>query len=186
MILREMIASLYGAWRLARLDAGGLRLFDASPRGAKRSFFAAVVVAPIFVLATGLLPPPGTAEGGFRWIAAEGIAYVVSWVAYPVVVEWLTRKFGCRERFEGWLSAYNWSMVLQNAALLPLAVLTALDVLPADAMQLVWLAAFALIMGWLWFIARSALAVSPMTALGLVILDELLSAMIDMLASHLS
>ncbi len=42
------------------------------------------------------------------------------------------------------------------------------------------------IMGWLWFIARTALNVTPVTAAGLVILDELLSFAIDSIANGLS
>lgn len=186
MIVREVIVSLYGAWRLIRLDASALAMFDASPAGARRSFLAAALVAPIFVLVMALLPPEAAAAGGYRWIAAETIAYATSWVAYPVIAEWLTWQLGCREKFEGYLCAYNWSMVLQNAVLLPLVVLTSLEVLPPEVQQLLWVAAIALIMAFLWFVARSALGVSAMTAAGLVVLDQLLSVVIDAIATAVS
>lgn len=178
--------SLYGTWRLARLDARAVALFDTSPAGARQSFLAAVLVAPVFAFVTILLPPEGASAGGLRWIPVQAIAYVLSWVAYPVVVEWLSRRMNCRDRFEGYLSVYNWSMVLQNTALLPLAVLTAADIAPPDVLQLFWFVAIAVIMGYLWFIARTTLGVSGMTAAGLVLLDELLSALIDGIASRLS
>ncbi len=50
MIVREAIVSLYGAWRLARLDRRGFEVFDQTPAGAIRSFFAAVLVAPMYAL----------------------------------------------------------------------------------------------------------------------------------------
>ena len=186
MIVREAIVSLYGAWRLARLDARGFELFDKTSAAAMRSFYAAVLVAPMYAAVATMLPATRAGSGGLRWLLVETIAYVVSWVAYPVVAEQLTRSMGCRERFEGYLCAYNWSMVLQNAALLPLAGLTALDVLPGDVMQILWLAAIMAIMGWLWFIARTALAVGAFTAGGLVLLDQLLSMLIDGIAAGLS
>ena len=186
MIVREAIVSLYGAWRLARLDPGGFELFDRTDAGALRSFAAAVPVLPMYALVTALLPPARPVDGGWRWLSVQAIAYVLSWVAYPAVAEHLTRLIGCRQRFAGYLSAYNWSMVLQNAALLPLTVLTALDILPTDVMQLLWLAAIMAIMGWMWFIARTALAIGGLAAAGLVVVDELLSMLIDSIATQLS
>lgn len=186
MIVSEAIVSLYGAWRLARLDSRGLEVFDKTPAGAIRSFYAAVLVAPMYAAVVLMLPAAHAGSGGIRWLLVETIAYVVSWLAYPVVVEQLTRSMGCRERFEGYLSAYNWSMVLQNAVLLPIAGLTALDVLPGDLIQILWLIAIVAIMVFLWFIARTALQVSAFVAAGLVLLDELLSLLIDGIARGLS
>ena len=186
MMLREAIVSLYGAWRLARLDPGGLELFDRTEAGALRSFAAAVPVLPMYAFVVALLPSARPAEGGLRWLSVQAIAYVLSWVAYPAVAEHLTRLIGCRQRFAGYLSAYNWSMVLQNAALLPLTVLTASEILPTDVMQLLWLAAIMAIMGWMWFIARTALAIGGLAAAGLVLVDELLSMLIDSIATQLS
>ena len=126
---RELAASVYGAYRLARLDPNGLRFFDASPAGARRSFYAAAIVAPFYALMLAV-GAPEPASDTLRFSLVEGIAYVLSWVAYPVIVEWLTRLLGCRERFESYLAAYNWSVVLQNAAVFPVAMLTGLGLLP--------------------------------------------------------
>jgi hypothetical protein len=186
MIVREAVVSLYGAWRLAHLDRRGFELFDKTPAGAMRSFYAAVLVAPIYALVLAMAPVERAGAGGPRWLLVEAIAYVISWLAYPLVVEQLTRSMGCRALFEGYLSAYNWSMVLQNAALLPLVLLTATNVVPEEILQLLWLAAIVAIMAWLWFIARTALDVGAFTAAGLVLLDELLSFMIDSIAGGLS
>ena len=91
---RELAASVYGAYRLARLDPNGLRFFDASPAGARRSFYAAAIVAPFYALMLAV-GAPEPASDTLRFSLVEGIAYVLSWVAYPVIVEWLsTREFG--------------------------------------------------------------------------------------------
>ena len=49
-LTENMATSLYGAYRLARADKSGLNYFDASIDGFWRSFFAAVVIAPLFAL----------------------------------------------------------------------------------------------------------------------------------------
>ena len=46
----ETLRALYGAYRLARLDAGGMAYFDSSIGGFWRSFFAAVLVVPFYAL----------------------------------------------------------------------------------------------------------------------------------------
>lgn len=175
---RELVASIYGAYRLARFDASGLGYFDTSPAGARRSFYAAAMVAPFYAL---MLAVGGVPEGTnpLRFAVVEAIAYVLSWVAYPVLVEALTRSLGCRDRFDGYLTAYNWSMVLQSAAFLPVTVLAGLGILPAQVVQVLWFGIFLAVLLYVGFIARTALEVTPITAAGLVLLDVLLSAFID-------
>ena len=102
-----------------------------------------------------------------------------------MIVEWLTRLLGCRERFESYLAAYNWSVVLQNAAVFPVAMLTGLGLLPPQVGQLLWFGVFLAILLYIGFIAHTALEVGPVTAAGLVLLDVLLSALIDGIASGL-
>ena len=182
--VRELTASVYGAYRLARFDASGLAFFDASPAGARRSFFAAAIVAPFYALTLAVGAPEHNADA-LRFGFVEGIAYVLSWVAYPVVIEWLTRPLGCRDRFEGYLAAYNWSMVLQNAAVFPIAMLVGTGLLPQPVGQVLWFGVFVAILIYVGFIARTALGLPASTAAGLVLLDVLLSALIDGVAARL-
>ena len=42
--------ALYGAYRLARADTNGLSYFDNSNAGFWRSFYAAVLIAPLFLI----------------------------------------------------------------------------------------------------------------------------------------
>lgn len=189
---RDVVISLYGVWRLAHFDPRGHACFDASPEGARRSFFAAVLVAPFYALMLAVLPPAAqttadaAAHDTLRPLLMEIIAYVITWTAYPVVVEALSRPLGVRKRFEGYLTAYNWSMVLQYAVFMPITILVGLGWVPPDLGQLCWLVAFVLMFAFLWFVARSALGVPPATAAGLVILDVLLSMLIDGITISLS
>jgi hypothetical protein len=182
--VRELATSLYGAYRLARFDPSGLRFFDTSPAGAGRSFYAAAIVAPLYGLMLAVASPERDVSY-LRFGFIEGTAYVLSWVAYPVIIEWLTRLLGRRERFEGYLAAYNWSMVLQNAAVFPVTMLVGLGIITLEFGQLLWFGVFLAILFYIGFIARIALAVSLVTAAGLVVLDVLLSALIDEVAAGL-
>ena len=48
--LAEVARAIYGAWRLMLFDADGMTFFDLSTGGFWRSFFAAVVVAPLYAV----------------------------------------------------------------------------------------------------------------------------------------
>ena len=51
--LQEITASIYGAWRLALLDRSGMNWFNHSIEGFWRSFFVALLIAPLAGLMVG-------------------------------------------------------------------------------------------------------------------------------------
>ncbi len=184
--LHEIVTSIYGAYRLARLDPNGMSFFDTSVGGIWRSFFAAVLIAPFYaVLLAVRFPFEGGDVDPSRFALAEGVAYVISWVAYPVVMASLTQIMGCLERFPAYLVAYNWSMVLQNALFLPIGLLGATGAISADAASFLWLVALVAILVYIWFIARTALKLPPFTCAAIVMLDIALSFLISATADSL-
>ncbi|MFO1127144.1 MAG: hypothetical protein U1E66_01705 [Rhodospirillales bacterium] len=180
LTLQEVISSLYGAWRLARFDARGMAFFDTTLGGFWRSFFAAVLVAPAYVL---VVSTGGGAVHGdtVRFGLAETIGYILSWVAFPVVMEWLTRQLGCRARYLSYITAYNWASVIEHLLLLPVLVITARNLLPDAAGQLLWLVTLVFIVVYAWFVTRTALAVTTLTAAAIVFLDIGLSYVITLM-----
>ncbi len=78
-MMREISASLYGAIRLAQFDSGGLRFFNTTVAGFRRSFVAAGLVAPLFavLLFVRYLTQPNPPDA-FRYAAIESIAYAIA------------------------------------------------------------------------------------------------------------
>jgi len=184
--LHEIVTSLYGACRLARFDPNGMSYFDTSVEGVWRSFFAAVLIAPFYAVLLAIrFPLDGGDIDPMQFTLAEGVAYVMSWVAYPVVMVTLTQVMGCWERFPAYIAAYNWSMVLQNALFLPIGILGATGAISADAASFLWLVALVAVLVYIWFIARTALDLPPFTCAGIVILDIALSFLISAMADGL-
>lgn len=179
----ESALSLYGAFRLARFDPRGMRCFNTTPSGFWRSFSAAVIVAPFYamLLATAY-PALEATRGPVRFAVAEGIAYVIAWVAYPLVMAWLTRQLDRFDRFIDYIVAYNWAAVLQNAVFIPINMLWITGMLPPNLGFLLWVVAFSLILAYLWFIARTALAIAPMAAASVVGIDVVLNLTISTIA----
>ena len=184
--LNETVMSIYGAYRLARLDASGMSYFDTSVAGFWRSFFAAVIIAPFYAILLAIRFTMIAADTDpTRFVLTESIAYVVSWTAYPLVMASLTRTLGCWDRFPGYIVAYNWSMVLQIAVVLMVALISTTGVVPKEAGPFLSLATYVAILGYIWFIARAALAVPALTAAGIVAIDIALSYFIDYFADKL-
>lgn len=182
----ESATSLYGAFRLARFDPHGMDYFNAGPAGFWRSFWAAVIVAPFYamLLATAY-PSLETSGEPLRFALAEGIAYVMAWTAYPLAMAWVTRQLDRFQYFIGYIVAYNWAAVLQNAVFIPINMLWIAGVLPPDIGFMLWLIAFSLILAYLWFIARTALALAPMAAASIVGIDLVLNVMISTVANSM-
>ncbi len=185
-MLSEAVSSLYGACRLARLDAAGMAYFPASAAGAWRSFAAMFAVAPMYAALLAfvypLIDPPPSA---LRFAIVEAEAYVISWFAYPLLIAWLAGRIGRLHRFPAYLSAYNWSMILVNGVVIPINMLQIGGVFVPGAGDLLWLAAISLILFYLGFIARTALEVPPLTAAAIVATDVTLNIAISVMAKRL-
>jgi len=178
--LREMAYSLFGAYRLALMDASGLDYFDRSSAGALRSFFAAVVVLPAYVLLVLLRLGDDEITAPLpTLLLIEGIAYVISWTAYALIMDEMSRFLDRGDRYPAFLSAYNWSSVLQMGVYLPAIALSESGLLPAGVGETVVFAATLIVLGYQWFITQVALDLPGFTAAGLVMLDLILSVFIS-------
>ncbi len=84
----ELRWALAGCWRLATGDRGGLACFDRSLDGFWRSFRAAFLSYPLYLvlLMMRVSPEQWQAAGGGRIVAIETIGYVIAWVAFPLVI----------------------------------------------------------------------------------------------------
>ncbi|HWI28811.1 MAG TPA: hypothetical protein VN668_17675 [Stellaceae bacterium] len=171
---REVSHGMYGAWRLACLDSAAMAWFARGIGGVWRSFWAAAITYPGFILIISLLvtDQQWVSAGGFRILLVESIGYVVSWTVFPLVIlpicHWLERD----EQSLEFITAYNWSQVLQTV--LALIGLIAFRFLPAGG-SAIYLALLAARLGYEWFIARTALEAGGVAATTVVLIDLVLS-----------
>ncbi len=176
---REVAFALSGAVRLARMDPGGLGHFDTSIAGFWRSFYAAAVVAPAYVLLTAFdaaLRPVGA--GPARWVLVEATAYVIEWTAYPLAMAYISRWLASSDNYIRYIVAHNWANVLGIAVLLPVAAITVLN--PALS-GLLFLAMIAVLV-YQWYVARTALRITGGEAVVLMVFKFVLSFFISVVA----
>jgi hypothetical protein len=176
--LREVSLGLFGAWRLAHLDPRGMEYFDRSVEGFWRSFWAAAVMAPAYLLIVilQLLSRP-TTSGLLRISLVEIIGYTILWTAFPLAAWYLLSALGKQNRYFGYIVAYNWANVLQIGLALPITALDASGGLPGVLMGILIFVATAAVLFYQYFIARTALDVDMPVAAGLVFMDLMLSVL---------
>ncbi len=179
---RDILVALYGAYRLARFDVSGHKYFDVSNAGFWQSFFAAVLIAPFYLVLLNLRFAEFDGVPVIRFFALESIAYVIAWVAFPLFMASLVREIKCEENYIRFIVAYNWSAVLQNALFLPIEIMVLAGILPVDAANLLGLMALAVIVVYIWFVTRTALDVTGAMASGIVCVDFLMSVLINTIA----
>jgi hypothetical protein len=183
----EVRSALVGSLRLAKGDRGGLACFDRSLDGFWRSFLAAFLCYPFYLvlLTMRVSLAQWEAAGGVRIVLIETIGYVIAWVAFPLVMLSLARWIGREHRFFDFMVPYNWCQLPQSV----LFVLVGLDsesgMLGDPAAQAIEVAAAVAVLVYEWYIARVALETSGGAATLVVLVDLVLGVVITRAAGSL-
>lgn len=180
---QEIFSSLYGAYRLALFDENGMNYFNLSVEGFWRSFFAAVLLAPFYMLSIGqdFLTP----QGGFSfWVAlVHFLTYGASWILFPIVAFFATDFLNLGHRFTALVVAVNWSSVL-IFGLLTIGVGFVALIQQALADVALILVTAGLIV-YHWFVIKTALDTTAAIAIAFVLFNFLLGAMLQQVADRL-
>ena len=118
------------------------------------------------------------AAGVGALILVKGAAYILSFIAFPVVMIFLCRLLSLTN-YVPYIVAVNWSAVIQMAALLPFVLLGASGAVSAGVAGSLLIAVSMAVLFYAWFITTVALRVSGVTAVALVLVDLLLGIVID-------
>ena len=180
---REIINALFGSWRLMRFDADGMNWFDLSIKGFWRSFFAALPVAPFFALLVyfDFSRQTDSFDVG-RETLVTIVVYAVGWTIVPVIMVLVTKLLGLSRGFIPMMVAYNWTtvpqIILQALATLPGAI----GLIPDEFSGALLFAALIYILVFEWFVIRTTLRTTTVTALGIVLLLETTGILVNLIA----
>jgi len=183
----EVQLALAGCLRLARGDRGGLACFDRSLDGFWRSFRAAVISYPLYLmlLAMRVSVAEWQQSGGWRIVTVETIGYVVAWVAFPLLMLNVVRWIGRAHRFFDFMVPYNWCQVPQSALFVLVGLVSAGGVLSTQASEAMDMAAAIATLLYEWFIARVALDTTGLVAIFVVLLDLVLGVFVSRITGGL-
>jgi hypothetical protein len=183
----EVQLALTGCLRLARGDRGGLACFDRSLDGFWRSFRAAIISYPLYLmlLAMRVSIAEWRQSGGWRIVTVETIGYVVAWVAFPLLMLNVVRWIGREHRFFDFMVPYNWCQLPQSALFVLVGLVSAGGVLSTQASEAMDMAAAIATLLYEWFIARVALDTTGLVAIFVVLLDLVLGVLISRITGGL-
>jgi hypothetical protein len=186
--LAEIGPAVYGAWRLVLFDPNGMHYFDRSLHGFWRSFRLAIWLAMPSFLTDAIFLSHMKVTGGWSslgtadWLciaAAEIIGYVIAWTAFPLAVYYLTRFIDRGDRYLGYIVADNWAGVIEAPLYLVAIVIAYAGIFPMGWAQLFPLVARVMVLVYEGYIARTALNISWLGALGMVLVGLFIGELIN-------
>jgi hypothetical protein len=186
----EMRLALAGTWRLARGDRGGLFCFDRSLDGFWRSFRAAVISYPLYLVLLAMRVSVGEWQrsGGWRIVTVETIGYVIGWVAFPLLMLTVTRWLGRAHRFFDFMVPYNWCQLPQSALFVLVGLAAESEMRGSqfdEGIGIIAVAATLVYEWYVWYIARVALDTTGLAAVFVALLDFVLGVVISQVAVSL-
>jgi len=175
--LAEIRHSVAGAIRFARGDAGGLEHFDNTIERFWRSFWAAVICAPMIVVIILSVQQSHPPKDWTRYFGVATVNYIIAWALWPLVMLYLTEWIQRGQHYIRYVQAYNWAQVVGTAAKF-LLVLLAQGMAGQGLAVLLLFATFAILF-YEWFITRLALDVTALQAVGVVTFNFVLVITVD-------
>ena len=178
--LSAVIRPLYGTLFLASFRNVGFKYLGSSLREFWQSFYASAIILPFFIILVIIRFDNLIITDGFlRYLSLDLCSYALSWLIFPFLMINLTQLLECEKSYFKFLIAYNWSMVPQNILYILIILLGSNDFFSAEIttnlvfLLLIWSFAFT------WFVVRETLMVTSIKAIAIVVIDFLLSLIIE-------
>ena len=184
--LLEIAYALRGLWRLVHLDPRGLEYFDRSVAGFWRSFRVALLVAPAeALLYAGAIQDLKTHASWERLILVEILSYIVGWLVFPVAAYELARRMNRTTEYVGYIVVYNWSAIIAYSLFLLASAPHAAGMVSSGVGDALSHLGYLVFLGYLWFLAKSALALDGVAAAGFVLLDFGLTMVLSLVTANM-
>lgn len=174
-VIAEFLAGMRAVWGVLCFRSDAFTRFDNTPSGVARSFLAAAVGFPVYVLVlqanfAAMTPRPQLAS----LLPLMICYYVIEWLIWPNVMVGVARRLGRQQFYCRYIAAYNWFALTQMLIMLPYQLsMTSGTLPPAPELAFVGFVTTLAFGVYEWFIARHGLEIPPRGAFGLVILNLL-------------
>lgn len=184
----EVVRSLFAAWRIARFDPNAMSYFNLSLDGFWRSFVAALLVLPFYLLLSGLefihaselaradaLPSELALRDDslLGFIVLEVVAFACAWAAWPLLMVPISRFLGLDSHYVPYIIAANWGAVLQNTLLFAAQFLVFSGLFPDQLAGILLVICYITVLYYGFLVVRAGLQCDVIMAIGLVVLKTL-------------
>jgi hypothetical protein len=182
---KEITWSLYGTYKIARLDPDALQYFNISASGFYRSFVAIFLAIPFFLFENSIdYKKIETATSFVPFLIILGIALAASWLTYLFVAGLVTRLMGNLQKFTVFVIVYNWSQLALIVFWLPISIIST-GFLGAELSSVISLIFIAATYVYLWRILKITLEISGSLAAGFAFLEFMIAILTQVLFSDL-
>ena len=182
----QLAGGLYGTWLILKFDVRGWDYHEATLKGFWASFAVAAVLAPLHFTHTLVDYDPNQVSLAFMpYMTVEVFSYIISWTAFPFVMLYVSEFLGQAPRYFKHLVPYNWLRLPIEGPLYIALLLSDFGFMALEGvafLNLLGLTAF-IIYGT--FIAGVGLKIATGTAVGIVVLDFVLSLTATLLIAEI-
>ncbi|WP_169567288.1 hypothetical protein [Sneathiella limimaris] len=188
-LLQELSNSIIGCYRIAKRDPDALSWFNISAGGFWTSFAALVLSIPVYLIHSYIIFSVSpdiiqqtnmnvelTAREFSIWPSFKPI---IAWLAYLAVVLIVSKSADFANRYGTFVIVYNWSQFLINLLSLLLFILL-YGLVGASLLTVAYFAFLCLAYFFLFMVISRTLAVNTGIAIGLVVLEFILSTVISL------
>ncbi len=166
--------SLSGAWQLIKLNPRAMDYFDKSADGFWKSFWAIILVAPVFFLGLGVSFDAAVEQGHQVSFTAHVVEFLLRLPLIALVMVYFTKFLKIDAHYSEMIVAFNWLWVLSNYIILPLSMLISTGIIPIEVgTLLVVVVAVYLELYVTWFLFKQSLKISGWLAFGVMIFKAL-------------
>ena len=191
--MSEIRAALDGSWLLLRNRPEGMAFFDQSIQGFWRSFRVVFLLLPVFLVSglaekqfyfsENLYHPEGFPDSAFWTAQLFGLG--VDWVALPIILAALAAPIGISQRYVPFIVVRNWTSLLASVPYLVTYLLFLLGIIPPGIAVLLSFSCLVAVLWYRYLVARIALQATISLAIGIVVLDILLTLVIAQVVGNL-
>jgi len=191
--LGEIRAALDGSWLLLRNRPEGMAFFDQSIQGFWRSFSVIFLLIPAFLVsglaekefyfAENMFHPDAFPDGSY-W-TAQFFGLAVDWITLPILLALVAVPIGISHRYVPFIVVRNWTSLLASVPYMITYLLFLLGIIPPGIAVLLSFSCLLAVLWYRYLVARIALQAPISLAIGVVVLDVLLTLVISQLVGHL-
>ncbi|WP_417675468.1 hypothetical protein [Roseibium sp.] len=184
---QEIARALTGSWLLLKNRPEGMLWFDRSLEGFWRSFGVFFLLLPVVGI-TGLMERKMYLEetdltvdifpDGLFWTSQLAASFL-DWILLPVVLAFLARSLGIARGYVDFVIVRNWSSLLVVVPYALAGLLYLAGIIPLGIVSLVIVSAFIAILWYKFNITRITLQTGTSMTVGIVVLDMVLSIVIE-------
>ena len=182
----QLANGIYGTWLVLKFDMRGWAFFETSLRGFWASFTVAFIMAPFhFFHIVAIFGPERTDLSFAPYMIVEVLSYILSWTLFPFVMLYASKFLGKAPNYFSHIVPYNWIRLPIEGPLYLILLLSDFGIVAIEGVAFLNLLGLLALIVYGTFIAGVGLKITTGTAMGLVVLDFVLSLTTTLLIARI-